>query len=548
MEPSYPSRPGALVTRNVLVALIAVTLASIFVEVRYLGIDNSDPSNRTRFHALPVAISQIYHGRSHDYTADRPIAMLFQQGGPLSEIIAQAIRMQVPKDAATYFWVADDRGLSDFVNVAFRLFGPTISALAYFWIFLLGMSLVTATVRFWRDPLALIVLACTTVGIGAVLPVWTRAASAEFAETSLNLSESRMFDVLGIVAAVHLILVMIRPKATGRLVDVVCLVLQACFIAALIHARSSVAWLFLAVIAVALAMLALRLWLGASKGPSLVAPAIVVTTVVAAFLAMLGYQRVMFNPTYFAASGPRTFWHNVLMGVGQDDVLAAATGVTEVSDKGAIDAVLLNMKRRDDPRLTEDWERQNILYSLGGHGTFDWQTYEQVARELVIRTILSHPVAFVRLFFWDRPADDARILLCRFGGLAATCTRTQTAWVGPEKLAAGAPFVWLWLGIIGLVATSALSAGDCPLMDHGAGQVMGGLIVATVVGLSPSLIVYPTVVQLGGDAVLIYSIGALSAILATRTLHKRLQQFSGHRAGHSIAAQSFDDREDIDET
>jgi hypothetical protein len=391
------------------------------------------------------------------------------------------------------------------------------------------------------------VFACTTIAIGAVLPVWTRAASAEFAETSLNLSESRMFDVLGIVAAVHLLLTMIRPKTTGRLVDVICLVLQACFISSLIHARSSVAWLFLAVIAIGLIMLALSLWLGAPNGPSLATPTIVLTTVIATFLAMHGYERVMFNPAYFAASGPRTFWHNVLMGMGQNDVLAAAAGVTEVSDKGAIDAVLLNMKHRDDPRLTGEWERQKILNSLGGHGTFDWQTYEQVAREIVIRTFLTHPTAVVQLFFWDRPADDARIFSCRFLGLAATCTQTQTAWVEPEKLSAGAPFVWLWLGITGLVATSALFAGDCPLMDHGVGQVVGGLIVAILVGLLPSLIVYPTVVQLGGDAVLIYSIGAFGVILGTRTLHKRLQEFSAHRAEHSIAAQSFDDREDVDQ-
>jgi hypothetical protein len=258
-----------------------------------------------RLHAIPVAISQIYHGRVHDYTAFWSIAMQFYNQQPLDAAIDQAVRADIPPGDRTYYWPADDRGLSDFVNVAFRLFGPKLEALFYFWFLLLGFSVVAAILRYRQDPVALAVIACSLICIGAVLPALTRAVGEGFQEPSIHISESRMFDILGIVALVHLVLAMQRPPTAQRWLDITTLVAQAGLIAFLIHARTSVLWLFVAILSIALVLAVVRMNESARvvQGGAVLAVSCVVLV---AWAGIPLYQRAAFNPAYFGEIGPRT--------------------------------------------------------------------------------------------------------------------------------------------------------------------------------------------------------------------------------------------------
>ena len=110
-------------------------------------------STRYRFHAIPVAVSTLYHNRPHDYTAHRSLAMSFHDAGrDIDDQIREAIRPESSIGGGTYYWVADDRGLADFVVGAFWLFGPQVTSLSNFWFLLLSLSLACYAVGYWRTP------------------------------------------------------------------------------------------------------------------------------------------------------------------------------------------------------------------------------------------------------------------------------------------------------------------------------------------------------------------------------------------------------------
>ena len=112
--------------RLVLTAATCALVCLLFTAERRLGLHQS-LSTRYRFHAIPVAVSTLYHNRPHDYTAHRSLAMSFHDAGrDIDEQIREAIRPESVIDGGTYYWVADDRGLADFVVGAFWLFGPQV--------------------------------------------------------------------------------------------------------------------------------------------------------------------------------------------------------------------------------------------------------------------------------------------------------------------------------------------------------------------------------------------------------------------------------------
>lgn len=503
-----------------LIILIAVAFTVTLFVARDFGLGRSDPSSRMRLHAIPVAISQVYHGRVHDYTAFWSIAMQFYNQQPLDTAIDQAVRADIPPGDRTYYWTADDRGLSDFVNVAFRLFGPEMSSLFNFWFVLLGISVVAAILSYRHDLIALSAIACSVIGIGAVLPALTRG----FTENSIHISESRMFDILGTVALLHLMLAMLRPPATPRWLAIGTLMAQAGLIAFLVHARMSVSWLFVAILSIGVVLAVLRLK-GRAKLPQNGAAFVVLCIVLVAWTSVPLYQRVAFNPAYLGEIGPRTLWHNAVMGLGQYSVFAQKLNL-QSNDESAIKVVLHDMKTRNDPRLTEQWQAQNILNSLGSANSFDWRTYEDVARDLYLRTLRSDLWHAAELFGWDRPNRVIAIIGCEF--LLLTCDASQFSNPRFPERSVTRFLPWIWVGLLTLVATSlcASSRDRKELLEsqESNGGVVLLLLFAALIGLAPSILVYPVLVQLGGTVVLLLTAAGFTLVLAAQRLQQRLRR------------------------
>ncbi len=478
--------------RLILIACALVAFCVAFFAARSYGIDRSDPSNRMRYHAIPVAISQIYHGRPHDYTGFKSIAMQFQSDYPLGKLIIQMTRAKVASDDAPYFWTADDRGLSDFVNGAFRLFGPRMKALYYFWFLLLGLSLAAALIRFRNDRIALAAVACTTVAIGATFPLYVRAPGLNFAELSVHISESRMLEILGALAAVHAILLLVRPPDANRLVENATLAVQTGLLAFLLHARMSLVWVFAAIGILAVMYLAV-LW---RRGQRSMQPLRVIAALVIGYIAVVALQAATFHPTYKSNLGARTVWHNALMGLSYDPTIAKSINIFSVDDAAVVESVIQDMKARSDLRLTPDWNRTTILNSFGGHNPFDWQTYEAVARSLVFRTIARYPAETLRMIVWDKPVNIYRIVTCQ--AMLIRCEASAMSWARFAPLSATS-LVLLGAVIAGLCVGTPLYAAASTATAIAI--VFGGTAILALLGLFPSLAFYPAITQLAGTLV-----------------------------------------------
>ena len=236
-------------TASLLLAIICLfTFLLTLIHAQQLGLDTTEPSNRARFHAIPVALSQLYHARTHDYTANWSIAIDFQGSSQSTQaLIKKHVETKPPAIDGDYYWAADDRGFGDFVFASFALFGADLTSLFYFWFLILGLSMVLALIRFFNDLPALIFITTGVFALGATISMYDRASNQfSFKETSVHISESRMLGVLGIIALVHIVLNSFRSNKNIALwLNLGTMILQVAIVTFLLHARLTVLWIFL---------------------------------------------------------------------------------------------------------------------------------------------------------------------------------------------------------------------------------------------------------------------------------------------------------------
>ena len=187
-----------LAPRQWLIACVWVVLAITLIYQRgeELSLDRL-VENRLRHHAIPIAMSALYHGHPHDYTGFRDLAVRFQKSEPI-EFLLNWARLYTPQSPpGSDFWAADDRGTADYVIAAFALFGPSAHSLAAFPFVvprplrLVPDRLLAAADHDGRPP----------VCAGRTLREPSVIAALDF--TAPSLFEPRVLDLLALVATLH---------------------------------------------------------------------------------------------------------------------------------------------------------------------------------------------------------------------------------------------------------------------------------------------------------------------------------------------------------
>ena len=349
---------------------VGFALFTIYGRGRELALD-INVTDRLRYHAVPVAISSLYHDWPHDYTAIRPLAFHFQYvPGPLDELITWAVAYQQQPAEAVYYWAADDRGMADYVGWAFRLFGPHLSSLYSFYFLLLAASCALFLLEAGSSAAMSALLIFALAAFYSALPVIPLANLSPTTYEPVSLYEPRTIELLLYVATLHLAFAgFVGVAWTKRRIAIA--TVQVLLLAFCYQARSSVGWQVLFVVLCAAVNLAWRRF----ERPALVP----IVLVVVAFVGLAAYQRVAYHPRYFDDLGSRTVWHNALMGVGGPASVGAQYKLG-IDDRAVIDAVIARLRETGDPRLTDNWNTGSILASLGSHGDFNWFTYEEAAR------------------------------------------------------------------------------------------------------------------------------------------------------------------------
>ena len=123
--------------------MLLLVIFALFFYIFYLGLElnlQKDVSNRIRFHALPVAMSVLYHHHPHDYTGLKSLSGHFKVSDPIEVLIKMQNHKIYMVMIRLYYWVADDKGFEDYIIAAFYLFSAKLNSLYYMWFLILFTS------------------------------------------------------------------------------------------------------------------------------------------------------------------------------------------------------------------------------------------------------------------------------------------------------------------------------------------------------------------------------------------------------------------------
>ena len=497
------SKIRKLLWGNLILALAIFYLVGLRSEL------DRNVTERTRYHAVPVALSQIHHERPHDYTGWKEVAIPFQGGEEIQETIKRSSEKQVTSKSEPYFWLADDRGFSDLVNFSFRVFGETTRGLYNGCFCLFLISIVVAGVGLRKSAGALAILNLIVIAYGSYLPNINAAVGDTISWTNyrVHLSETRLFEIMGLVFFLQFF-AGIAFNLRMRLPEVLALFVQGIIFGFLYSCRSSIGWLVLCINTMSVFLLMYlvikTIFYEKPINNNLVRKVIWISC--AAMCLMIGVQsfggwhRLMENPIYLAKGGGRTFYHNALMGLTSHSLFPSKYNLTGPDDACVIDCVNENLKRGNHATF----DRQTLLNSLGGHSSADWRAYEEASKDFYIELWRKHPIEMLENY--AHKMLKAPVLARQSMSLKILSTendkkiKTKTFW--PNPVAAEWVLVLLFPLII-------LSNYKKKLLIVSA-YLVGGFIFSLI----PTIAFYSGILTMGGASVLIRMIAYLLLCVA----------------------------------
>jgi len=479
-------------------------------------------TERTRYHAIPVALSQIHHQRPHDYTGWKVIALPFQGGEEIEKIIKRSHEKIVTSESEPYYWMADDRGLSDLVNLSFRFFGETMRGLynGYFSLFVISILIAGFGLR--KSTAALAMLNIIVIAYGSYLPNINSAVGTLVSSSSyrIHLSESRLFEISGLVFFLQFFSG-IAFNIRLRFWEIVSFVVQGIIFGFLYSCRSSLSWLTLCILIMIINLLlqlvartllnkkpckqkTLRkcLW-GVCAGICLVI----------GVSSLRGWHKLMENTYYLAEGGDRTFYHNALMGLSSHPLFLSKYSLPGPDDAAVIDSVNENLKRGNHAVF----DRQTLLNSLGGHCSANWRSYNQASSDFYIKLWQKHPLEMLENYaqkMFNAPIHARQSMSLKIA-TSENDKKIKINAVWPNPVAAEWVLVLLFPLII-------LSNYKKKLLIAGV-YLVGGFIFSLI----PHIAFYGGTLTMGGASVLIRMIAYLLLCVACKMIIELYMRING---------------------
>ncbi len=218
----------------------------------------------------------------------------------------------------------------------------------------------------------------------------------------------------------------------------------------------------------------------------------------------------MFHPDYYGERGPRTVWHNILMGLSLRPYFAGHFGFSVIDDNRAADSVIRYLTERNDPRLTSEWTREKIMNSLGGQSKFtEWKTYEAVAREMVLNAVWANPLQAWRAMSVQKYRHIRATVFCQ--AMLLTCGVVPVSFAEARFNPLDVKYLLPLLGLaVVFIGWRRMAPSEVWQSEDQSVRVL--MLVAAscaflaMLGLGPSLIFYPALWQLAGT----FMFGAIS--------------------------------------
>jgi hypothetical protein len=350
--------------------------------------------------AVPAAVSDVVYGREKPYTS---LAVISEQytsllggtpspdGATVDQAIARVAALDPTSLDRSYRLLGvDDKGIVDFVALAFRAFGLQVASVFWLYVVILGLSCSLFAVAWFNRPAYLAALAGLLAMYVLVMP--TLAFNAQVT----SVLALRAFPALSMVACLHGLLFIAQPSRSA--LQIVALVLQVGLIVFVEHVRSTTAWQLAVLAFAALGVGAFRL--RQHRGWRLA----VLTCCPLAFVlfgqAALDRYRAWVYPIEYQRGDQiltRGTWHNVFSGFALQPEMAARyqLKIDDVSIMAATGHYLQEAGR------VQDWVQ------MGGtspHFTgLRWAAYDQAVRDMLVARCAATPGLCLAAVALDKP-------------------------------------------------------------------------------------------------------------------------------------------------
>lgn len=205
-----------------------------------------DPAVIGRLHtrywnyAIPAAVSELDYGLG-GYRAYVSVLMHFinnsAQQATLDTANQLIVSAQTLKDVAAsgiYLFPGDEKGLQDFVALAFRLFGTKIESLSALYLMVVAFAVLLHAVNFARQP------ALQAVQLVALSAILATAPALRITSELGSLLNPRALGLLALPATISLMCAAIVGQI--RLWRLLILALQVAIVAFVVHVRNAEVW------------------------------------------------------------------------------------------------------------------------------------------------------------------------------------------------------------------------------------------------------------------------------------------------------------------
>lgn len=454
--------------------------------------------------AVPAALSNLRFHSSCDYTALTGVRDLFGSMGwrPTAETVNRGIEnvlahRRQPLDRQPYLVSPDDKGIIDFVKLAFLLFGYRAeSFLPLYWVVLAASSLLFLF-RFGAQPSAMILLIAFLLGHASALPIVVVNPQL------VSVLALRFMSVLGVVATLHLVLETRADEPMG-LARWAGMLGQTAILIFVLHVRFSAIWEVLC-IGGASALAVIGAWRRKGMGKRLARAAVPALLAACGTIGLSEYKRAAISPTYYRdGDASHVFWHSVFSGLAFSPELGSRFDI-RIDDASVFVATRRFLAEQGQQRR---WEQ------MGGSG----QRYDAAVRDMFFATCREWPAEVCATIIYHKPRAMALYVAwflrlvpepeyldvlwptarAEYQGMAAAMDREDKA------LRLFRP------GCLALLLLTMLWAGRSPRGN--AKETAGIALLLGLCGLMPSVLGYP-VAHTIGDALVCFGMLVYVALM-----------------------------------
>jgi len=411
---------------TVLAAITVVVLALTFFEAVSANLDTVMPGPMSRHRdSIAVAITYAKYGVWDGYGSYKAVVRTLRESG-LSvhqedtnsvgaghyfDVMTDPAKVEAALDKASnladpasegMFYMQDEKGMGLLYLFAFTLFGVGVTSWFKLYMLLFSTSVLLAVWSFRREPAALSLIlftVCLHLVMTLLLPSTPKL--------DINIiNGNRFLGIFGLVPLFHLTLcALYRVRPTFATVFPA--LVQIAFLVLIVNARSSAVWLFIAALALVVAAV---VWAALTRrwaARPAVWPALVV---VAGIAAISLHNQTVLNDWFSNPQGQQghVFWHSLLTALHNNPERTERYGIPAAMPAydDQVSYILFNREiERRGEQLSDylvgdaDWIYRTSAPELD----FRWDAYDQVLRDVFLKTVAADPGYAARSFLLQQP-------------------------------------------------------------------------------------------------------------------------------------------------